>query len=379
MGLRKMLYKFTAAATLAMVALLATGCATTTTPSTARHRDWRESVKAGDFPSAYNDLYENWRAGTPDVRAETLRYAWRDPRIVAVARPDLAAKMQPVADAHQGDLQTLQRSLKDGPLEDRIDFAKLVDRKLDVDREIALAYEQRRQAAGSLAPPTAAVTPRTEPVPGTPPQEAKQPAPTVQPVQSAPPAASLQPATAPPPAATPPSAAERPPKATAQPASTPPVAAPQPLAKPPPQPRSEAATSPQPKPEPEPAARPAAAAKPAMQSVHVEQVAEAKRRAVWRCKGPQACDKAWAAAESFVGLNTDMRIRTAKSPTIETYPPIEIGKVGMKVDKVPLENDESELRLTVHCRVGVLRQLCPATELRIYTAFPTYMGEAARR
>ncbi len=131
--------------------------------------------------------------------------------------------------------------------------------------------------------------------------------------------------------------------------------------------------------EPEPVAKPIATAKPVIQSDHLSQVAEAKRRAVWRCKGTPACDKAWAAAESFVGLNTDMRIRTAKSPTIETYPPIEIGKVGMKVEKVALENDEAELRLTVHCRVGVLRELCPATELRIYTAFPAHMQAAARK
>lgn len=372
MGLRKLLCDFSATITLALAALLATGCATTTT---ARHGDWRESVKAGDFQSAYNDLYENWRAGTPDVRADTLRYAWRDPRIIAVAKPDLVAKIQPVADAHPGDLQTLQRALKDGPLEGRIEFAKLVDRKLDVDGEIASAYGRRRQAAGSVTPPPAAVATRTEPVPSAPPQETRQPAPTV---QTSPQAASLQPATAPPPTATPPSATQGPPKVTPQPASTPPVAAPQPLAKPQPQPRPEAATSPQPKPEPEPATRSTTAAKPSTQSVHLEQVAEAKRRAAWRCKGPQACDKAWAAAESFVGLNTDMRIRTAKSPTIETYPPIEIGKVGLKVEKVPLDNNESELRLTVHCRVGVLRQLCPATELRIYSAFPAHMQAAAR-
>ena len=335
MGLRKMLCNFSAAATLAMVALLATGCTATTT---ARHGDWRESVKAGDFQSAYSDLYENWRAGTPDVRAESLRYAWRDPRIVAVAKPDLVAKIQPVADAHQGDLQSLARALKDGPLEDRLAFAKQVDRKLDVDREIASAYERRRQATT----PRAAVPP--------------------------------QPVTTPPPVTTPQPVARPQPETKPQAAT-----AVQPMAKTQPEAKPQLATPPQPKVELEPVAKPTATAKPVIQSDHVTQVAEAKRRAVWRCKGAPACDKAWAAAETFVGLNTDMRIRTAKSPTIETYPPIEIGKVGMKVEKVALESDESELRLTVHCRVGVLRQLCPATELRIYTAFPSHMQAAARR
>lgn len=335
MGLRKMLCDCSAAAALAMVAILATGCSATTT---ARHGDWRESVKAGDFPSAYSDLYENWRAGTPDVRAESLRYAWRDPRIVAVAKPDLVAKIQPVADAHQGDLQSLARALKDGPLEDRLAFAKQVDRKLDVDREIASAYERRRQATT----PRAAVPP--------------------------------QPVTTPPPVTTPQPVARPQPETKPQAAT-----AVQPMAKTQPEAKPQLATPPQPKVELEPVAKPTATAKPVIQSDHVTQVAEAKRRAVWRCKGAPACDKAWAAAETFVGLNTDMRIRTAKSPTIETYPPIEIGKVGMKVEKVALESDESELRLTVHCRVGVLRQLCPATELRIYTAFPSHMQAAARR
>jgi outer membrane biosynthesis protein TonB len=336
-----------------MVAILATGCSATTT---ARHGDWRESVKAGDFQSAYSDLYENWRAGTPDVRAESLRYAWRDPRIVAVAKPDLVAKIQPVADAHQGDLQSLARALKDGPLEDRLAFAKQVDRKLDVDREIASAYERRRQATT----PRAAVPP--------------------QPVTTPPPVTTPQPVARPQPETKPQAATAVQPMAKAQPETKPQAAtAVQPMAKTQPEAKPQLATPPPPKVEPEPVAVPTATAKSVIQSDHAAQVAEAKRRAVWRCKGAPACDKAWAAAETFVGLNTDMRIRTAKSPTIETYPPIEIGKVGMKVEKVALESDESELRLTVHCRVGVLRQLCPATELRIYTAFPSHMQAAARR
>lgn len=349
MGMRRAFSSFSAAMTVAMAALLATDCAAAGTP---RQGDWRGSVQAGDFQSAYNDLYETWRAGTPDTRAETLRYAWRDPRIVAVARPDLVARIQPVADAHQGDLQTLARALKDGPLEYRIDFAKLVDRKLDVDREIAAAHERRSQAA---APPAQA------------PRQAASPRP----------ATTLPPAAPPPPAApqaTAPQAMTRPQPETKSPAATPA----QPIAKPQPESSPQVATPPQPRVEPEPAAKPATP-KPVIQSNNVAQVAEAKRRAVWRCKGAQACDKAWAAAESFVGQNTDMRIRTAKSPTIETYPPIEIGKVGMRVERVALENDESELQLTVHCRVGVLRQLCPATEMRIYSAFPAHMQAAARQ
>ncbi len=369
MGLRKMLCDCSAAATLAMVAILATGCAATTT---ARHGDWRESVKAGNFQSAYSDLYENWRSGTPDVRAETLRYAWRDPRIVSVAKPDLVAKIQPVADAHQGDLQSLARALKDGPLEDRLAFAKQVDRKLDVDREIASAYERRGQAAAQPVQAPRQVAPQT----ATTQQAAAPPQPVTTPQASVPqqPAAIPQAAVPPPPDATPQPVAK--PQPETKPQATTSV---QPLAKPQPEVKPQVATPPQSKVEPEPVAKPTATAKPVIQSDHVAQVAEAKRRAVWRCKGTPACDKAWAAAESFVGMNTDMRIRTAKSPTIETYPPIEIGKVGMKVEKVALESDESELRLTVHCRVGVLRQLCPATELRIYTAFPSHMQAAASR
>ncbi|MCW5592142.1 MAG: hypothetical protein KIS74_08615, partial [Burkholderiales bacterium] len=37
------------------------GCATT------RNKDWREAVKSGDYAAAYSDLFETWRAGTPDV------------------------------------------------------------------------------------------------------------------------------------------------------------------------------------------------------------------------------------------------------------------------------------------------------------------------
>ncbi|HRA24354.1 MAG TPA: hypothetical protein PLK52_12380 [Usitatibacteraceae bacterium] len=100
---------------------------------------------------------------------------------------------------------------------------------------------------------------------------------------------------------------------------------------------------------------------------------------MWRCEGKAACDKAWAAAESFVGANADMRIRSVTATAIETYPPIVLGEVGLSVAKVPAGGEAFEMRLTVNCRAGMIRHTCPASEVRIYGAFPDYLRAAAGR
>lgn len=295
MGLPRGIRKALAAAVLGAAAVsLVPGCAT------PPRRDWRQAAKAGDYAFAYSDLFESWRAGTPDIKAESLRYAWRDPGIVAAAQPDLASRIRELAARHAGDLASLAKQVKDGPLEDRAEFAKLVDRRIDVDGEIRAAYERH-------APP-----------------------PVVAP--------------APPHAVAPKAAAPGPVQPAAQPA---------------------------PRPAPVPATE-------ALPSDLLAQVAEAKARASWRCREAGACDRAWAAAEGFVGRNADMRIRAVTATSIETYPPIVIGEIGMSVEKVAVGAGEWEIRPMVHCRVGKLRQVCPTAELRIYTAFPGFLRSAAK-
>jgi len=329
MGLARVL----AGAALALAALsLAAGCAA------PRSRDWREAAKAGDYRAAYADLYASWRDGTADVKAETLRHAWRSPEIMAIARTDLAEILRVAAGSHAGDLASFEREVTKGPLHERVAFAKLLDRTIDVDREIQVAHAKRPVVA------QAAPTPPARPV-------------------APPPAAPPAPATpsAPPKPAAPPKP-EMPAKAIASPASPVPETAP-PAPPAPPAPVAKAA------PVPPPPSRPAPPA----------QVAEAKARAVWRCEGKAACEKAWAAAESFVGANADMRIRSVTATAIETYPPIVLGEVGLSVAKVPAGGEAFEMRLTVNCRAGMIRHTCPASEVRIYGAFPDYLRAAAGR
>lgn len=298
-------------------ASLVAGCAT------SRHRDWREAVKAGDYRAAYLDLFETWRMGTGDVKAEALRYAWRDPAIVAVARKDLVAGIQPIAEAHTGDLASLTKSVKDGPFEDRVEFAKLVDRNIDVDGEIKAAYGKRspRTAAAPAVPVPA-------PTPAAPAPKADAP------VRVAPPAP-------------PPVAKAQPTEAVAPPAAkSPPVAAPAP-------------------------------AGDAAHASLLAQVAEEKKRSVWRCKGAAACDKAWLAAEGFVTSNSDMRVRAVTATLIDTYPPIVIGEIGMKVERRAQTTGEGEIELAVICRTGKLRQLCPTAELRLYKGFSAHLKASA--
>ncbi|MCK7579475.1 MAG: hypothetical protein MZV65_29690 [Chromatiales bacterium] len=98
------------------------------------------------------------------------------------------------------------------------------------------------------------------------------------------------------------------------------------------------------------------------------QAAEAKRRAVLRCKGASACDKAMASAQDFVVLNSNMRIHVATDTLIETYKPIEIGQLGMKVLKVPVSGDEAELQLT-ELPGGRLAQVVPGHARRAASAW----------
>jgi hypothetical protein len=335
-------------------ASLVSGCAT------SRHRDWREAVKVGDYRAAYLDLFETWRMGTGDVKAEAIRYAWRDPAIVAVARKDLVAGIQPIAEAHTGDLASLTKSVKDGPFEDRVEFAKLVDRRIDVDGEIKAAYEKR--SPRTVATPT---VPAPAPAPAAPVPK------TDAPVRVAPPA--------PPPVAT-----AKPTEAVAPPAakSPPVVAAPAPAPSAPPAPKAtQSAPTPMPPQPAPPAPQPASVEKaPVGDGAHASllaQVAEEKKRSVWRCKGAAACDKAWLAAENFVTSNSDMRVRSVTATLIDTYPPIVIGEIGMKVERRAQGTGDAEIELTVICRTGKLRQLCPTAELRLYKAFPAHLASAA--
>ncbi len=296
--------------------------------------------------------------GTGDVKAEALRYAWRDPAIVAVARKDLVAGIQPIAEAHTGDLASLTKSVKDGPFEDRVEFAKLVDRNIDVDGEIKAAYEKR--SPRTVATPA---VPAPAPAPAAPAPKADAP------VRVAPPAP-------------PPVAKAQPTEAVAPPAAkSPPVAAPAPAPSAPSAPKATQSTPTPPQSAPQ-APPPASVEKAPRGMPHMRASWPRWRRRrsgrVWRCKGAAACDKAWLAAESFVASNSDMRVRTVTATTIDTYPPIVIGEIGMKVEqRRAWDRTNPRLRLTVTCRVGRLRQACPTAELRIYTAFPTFMRSAA--
>ncbi|MBZ0248313.1 MAG: hypothetical protein K8F93_01535, partial [Burkholderiales bacterium] len=150
MGLAK---AFAAAALCAAAMSLVAGCAA------PRSRDWREAAKAGDYRAAYADLYASWRDGTADVKAETLRHAWRSPEIMAAARSDLGEILRQAAASHAGDLASFEREITKGPQHERVAFAKLLDRTIDVDREIQAAHAKRPVVARAAPPPPPPPTP----------------------------------------------------------------------------------------------------------------------------------------------------------------------------------------------------------------------------
>jgi hypothetical protein len=239
----------------------------------------------------------------------------------------------------------------------------VVDRSLDLDREIRSAYEKRAPA------PVAA-----NPAEPTPPPEKVQPAAKAQSAEKSQPAPATKPVEAVP------SAPKAKAPETVQPAPKLP-----PAEKVEPAPKPQVAEKSQPAAEPLPAGKVEPAPKVEKSAVEnaplaelLTQSAEAKRHAIWRCKGAAACDKAMTSAQDFVVLNSNMRIQIATDTRIETYRPIEIGHLGMTVVKSPGNGDEAELQLTVTCRVGVLRKLCPASEARVYAAFPVFMQSTVR-
>jgi len=323
----------------ALVVILALALSLTGADASARYRDWRDAVKAGDLPAAYEDLFQTWRNGTPEPRAQALRNAWRNPQIVAVARADFQRILKPLVDSHSGDLASLRKAVRKGPMEDRVDFAAVVDRKLDVDREIALAFEARGAPKVAAPAATAAVSPALS-APAKPAEPAPAKLPAAAPPVSSPPSGNVM--------------------AAAAPAAT-------------------AAPAPAPVPSPWstylPGVDPGAVDR-ATRSELPPEAAAAKAKSVWRCRGVTECDRAWAAAELFVTRNSDMRLRTAKRPLIETYPPILPGEIGLRVDRIDVSGDEAELRLTVSCRAAKLRQACTTAELRLYPAFPAFLRSA---
>ncbi|MBL0143655.1 MAG: hypothetical protein IPP91_16490 [Betaproteobacteria bacterium] len=388
MRLKKMLCDACLAAAIgAIAALLVPGCT-----ATAPRMDWREAVKAGDYKYAFGDLYETWHSGSVDVKAETLRNAWRNPGIVEAARQDAVDNIRLIASSHTGDLASLDRAVKKGPLEDRIEFSKVVNRTLDLDREILAAYQKRGQAKSTRpaepAQPAATIPPvaKLQPAEKVQPAQSPQPAARVEPTAAAPRAEPIQPAArVEPTTVTPRAEPIQPAQKPRPPETVQPVQGSQPAAKVEPATANALAQKGQPaakiqlSEKIEPAAK---AEKSAVENAPLAgllaQAAEAKRHAIWRCKGASACDKAMESAQDFVVLNSNMRIQVATNARIETYRPIEIGQLGMTVMKSPRNGDEAELQLTVNCRVGALRKLCPASEARVYAAFPVFMQSAVR-
>ena len=113
----------------------------------------------------------------------------------------------------------------------------------------------------------------------------------------------------------------------------------------------------------------------------IEEHAAAKRLAVFRCKGPASCDKAFALAQIFMNANADMKIQVATNTIVETYNPTDAGKVGMKIVKQPLSGDEAEVRLTATCRpasTSTISENCLKIETSIYQRFPGYMQSEFR-
>jgi hypothetical protein len=109
----------------------------------------------------------------------------------------------------------------------------------------------------------------------------------------------------------------------------------------------------------------------------------AKDSAIFRCKGAEQCDRAFLLAQLYVARNADAGIQVATSSLVETRTP-EAGKIGMTVVRSPMAGDESQIRLTVTCRVGdgptlEMRSACTERETSAYRAFAPFVQSGLTR
>lgn len=116
------------------------------------------------------------------------------------------------------------------------------------------------------------------------------------------------------------------------------------------------------------------------ENVEREIIAELKaaRESTVICKDKVSCAKAFALAQVYVSEKSDQKIQVATDTIIETYNPTEMGKIGIKVVKVPRQGTTELLTITPTCKsekYPSIESLCRTSRTSIYSGFRRFIEE----
>ena len=85
-------------------------------------------------------------------------------------------------------------------------------------------------------------------------------------------------------------------------------------------------------------------------SLLVQQLELAKTKAVVSCSTKSVCDKAFSLTKIFIQQNSDMKIQLLDDTLVETFNPVDGGKVSLGALKIPGAGESAHIQLKVNCK-----------------------------
>jgi hypothetical protein len=112
----------------------------------------------------------------------------------------------------------------------------------------------------------------------------------------------------------------------------------------------------------------------AERKVEIAAEAEAAANSSVTCHDKIMCAKVFALAQIYVTERADQKIQVATDTVIETYNPTELGRVGIKLIKMPRNGSNEIISLTASCKVDEYNERsCRLKRTEIYRGFRPFI------
>ena len=85
-------------------------------------------------------------------------------------------------------------------------------------------------------------------------------------------------------------------------------------------------------------------------SLLYQQLDLAKTMAVVSCSTKSVCDKAFSLTKIFIQQNSDMKIQLLDDTLVESFNPVDAGKVSLGALKIPGTGESAHIELKVNCK-----------------------------
>jgi len=105
-------------------------------------------------------------------------------------------------------------------------------------------------------------------------------------------------------------------------------------------------------------------------------LATSEQSAQFLCHDKSQCEKAFILTQVYVSEHSDMKIQLATTAVIETYNPIEIGKVGIKATLMPQKGPGATILLVAACRSNdsfLTRKQCLEERIAVQENFVPFL------